>query len=147
MASNPNNKTVDEMLKELDILFESHYLGCKKYHNPYQQIICKLTPYRRAHKKDDLLIVLQQKIDSKETFLNLESNIWTALFTIINIFITIININNHNILDYLNNNSAYFYVIFIIFVAIILVILYCLSTKPIRKKSKKNVFINSYIIF
>ncbi len=143
MAPNPNNKTIDEILKELDILFKSHYLGYKKYQEPYKQIICQLKLYKNTHEKKDLLIVLQQKIDSKETFLSLESNIWGILFTISGIFIAMISdiiLSNYDILNHFNNIPAHFYVIFVIFVAMSLVILYCLSIKTIREKSKKKCF-------
>lgn len=143
MAPNNNLKSVDTMLKELDTIFKSHYLGYKKHQEPYTEIMNQLKTYKNAHEKENLLIAIQNKFDSKETFLNLESNIWGILFVIIGLFVTMISdliLSNYDKLDYFNIFPPHFYVAFVILIASVLFLLYCLSTHSIRKKSKAKCY-------
>lgn len=149
MASNPNSKSVDTMLKELDGLFESHYLGCKerkepkKPKEPYSEITNKLKPFKNADEKNDLLNAIKNKIDSKETFLKLETNIWNILFVIIGLFVTMISnliLSNYDKLDYFNEIPRHYYVICVMLIAPIFILLYCCSTYPARRKSKEKCY-------
>ena len=143
MAPNNNAKSVDTMLKELDDIFKSYYLGYKKHEKPYTEIMNQLKTYKNAREKANLLIAIQNKLDSKETFLNLESNIWGILFVIIGLFVTMISdliLSNYEKLAYFNKFPPHLYVAFVILIASILFLLYCLSTHPIRKKSEEKCY-------
>lgn len=150
MSSNSNDNSIDTMLYELDKIFKFYYLGYKNHEEPYEKIIKKIKKYKNTSKCEDLLIAIQNKIDSKETFLNLELNMWGILFVIIGVFVTIVSnliLNNYDKLNFLNQISSDFYVAFTIIFVMILIILHCFSIKSITERNKKNVSIKWYIIF
>lgn len=143
MAINNNTKSVDTMLKELDGIFISHYLGYKKHQEPYKEIISKVNTYKNAREKKDLLIAIKNKFDSKETFLNLESNLWGVLFVIIGLFVTMTGdliLSNYDKLPFYNKIHPELYVAFVIMFACILILFYCLSIRHIRQKSKEKCY-------
>jgi hypothetical protein len=143
MAPNNNTKSVDTMLNELDGIFKSHYLGYKNHKEPYKEIITAVGVYKNAREKKDLLIALQNKFDSNETFLNLESSLWGGLFIIVGLFITMISdliLSNFEKLPSYNATNPEFYVAFVFLFASILIISYCLSIRHISKKSKKKCY-------
>lgn len=122
MAPNPNNKSIDEILKELDEIFKLDY--SKKGNTSYEEIISKIEKYKKVHEYQNLLIAVQNQIDSRETFLNLELTIWPPLFTCINLLITINNCYNKSSSVLQNIDS-----IVLIISSLILIISYCIYVK------------------
>lgn len=144
MGTNQNNKTVDIMLKELDEIFNKHYLKSKKNDKKYTIIINKIKKFKTAEKKQDLLYALEDQINLKKNFLSLESNIWINIFVILGLVTTVISdivISNYNDIKqwpFISKSS-------IIDVTIILVLIYtslylCSIIKYGSKKNKKKCF-------
>lgn len=138
-----NDKTVDELLKDLDNIFRTYYLKHKKNYNPYTKVLKELKQFRYIKNRDDLLFCLENKIESKETFLNFESNSWGSIFIICGLFITIgsdMILNNYNDSPFEKIPKIYFIsiILFFILIEILLYIKYILG--PARKKSKEKSF-------
>lgn len=143
MAPNNNTKSIDTMLKELDDIFISHYLGCEDRNEPYKEIISAVGVFKNAREKDDLLIAIQNKFDSKETFLNLESNLWGTLFIIIGLFVTMCSdliLSNYEKLPFFNSLPTIVYALFAIIVTSTLILLFCHSIGSSKRKSREKCY-------
>ena len=126
--TNSNDKTIDKILEELNILFEKYWLHPKHYMEPYTELMDKLKLYNNLSNKQDLLIVLQSKIDSKETSLNSEQTLWTTLFAIVGFFTT------------LAANHKEYLLLALLFIAIETILYCCAFDKTLKKKAKKKCF-------
>ncbi len=134
--NNINESSVDELLNRFDKL--------SKHNKSYDELITDLKPYKKSNKKEELILVLKNKIASKETFLKLEQTTWTVLFVILGLFTTVVSdliIANHAELESFNNISKEAYISTTIFFIILETLLYCwASLTTIRKKNKKLSF-------
>ena len=83
------DKPIDRTIKEID-KFYNNYWAHPQNKEPYSVLIEKLIQYKKAHQIQNLLLVLKNRIDSQETFLNLEKTAWTAIFVILGLFTTAI---------------------------------------------------------
>ncbi len=147
MAQKKNNETVDKMLNDIDQLFKEYWLNAKKYNEPYTELLSKLQPYKKAHRKQDLILVLQQKIDTKETFFNKSENTWTCLFAILGLLVTTAGDLFLNYQEYLGCFSLipkWIVIAIIIILLFIETILFCLE---FLKNSKRKNNIKDYYKF
>lgn len=135
MAQNINNKTIDDVLKDLDTIFKDNYLGYKKYATPYKELTEKVESLKNVRCKSGVLCALENKINSQEDFIELATNIWNTLFVCIELLLTIITSISINIYD---NPNLVLSILGII--TTLLIILYCLATKSLRKKTKEKNF-------
>lgn len=143
MAPNPNNRTVDKMLQELDELYKKYWVDYKKQNEPYDKLFGELEKYRRVKKQKELIIAVQSKINSKETFSNLEISIWGFLFTAVGLFLTMtcdLILSNYESLNFFNSLHPSVYVAVVMVLTCMIIVLYCTSVGNERKKSREKCY-------
>ena len=145
MAPNPNNRTVDKMMQELDDIYIKYWVNCKKRKEPYDELFGELEKYRRVKKQKELIIAVQSKINSRETYSNLEISIWGFLFTAVGLFLTMtcdLILSNYQSLKFFNRIHPSFYVSVVIILTCMIIVLYCISVGKERKKSREKCYYN-----
>lgn len=136
-----NDKTVDELLKDLDYIFRKDYSKYKK--NRYTNVLIQLKQFRYIKNRNDLLCCLENKIELKETFINLESNSWGSIFIICGLFTTvgsdmILNNYSDSFCSNIPKSSFISIIVLLISIEIFLYLLYIMGQG--RKKSKEKCF-------
>ena len=130
--NNINESSVDELLNRFDKLTENK--------PSYTELINNIKPYKKSNKREELILILKNKIDSKETFLNLEQNAWNALFIILGLLATIFKeviIKYYNYLSIPVSSLPNWTQGFLFFIGIE-VVLYCLTIPTFIKKKQKE---------
>ncbi|MDD3138484.1 MAG: hypothetical protein PHX08_05885 [Lachnospiraceae bacterium] len=127
MRNRDDIRTVDTLLEELSNIYKNDYVAYKNHKKPYKNIIDKVKSFKNSVNSSDLILAIQEKLDDKETFLNLEASIWGNLFIIIGLFTAI----------FADKDS----IAIVIIIAPIEIFLYCISVLGcLRRKNKEKCF-------
>lgn len=143
MSNSNDNRTVDELLDELSSIYKNDYVAYKSHEKPYKNIIDNVKLLRNSANSSDLNFAIQEKLNTKETFLNFEASIWGNLFIIVGLFTAIfadIIINNYEE-TFFSAIPKKISILIVTLIALIEIILYCTSVLgPTRRKNKKKCF-------
>lgn len=130
-------RKVDEMISFIDTIYEDYYGRGDKYGD----VIKEIKRYKNSRYKNDLISVLNDKINSIESFLGFESNIWALLFVIIGIYITIgidMIIDHHDRIGVIKDISIDSCCNFLVIIMAVSVLAFGIAVPAMRKKYKKK---------
>ena len=103
MTQNQRIKDVDELIQEIDNIFENYYVKSKDVDNPYRKVIEEVDKYKNEPNFQQLKYAVKNKINTYKQSMNLINTHWTTIFIVVGLAITVIAdiiLNNYEVLGW-----------------------------------------------
>ncbi|WP_085833830.1 hypothetical protein [Clostridium merdae] len=126
---------VDNILVQFNKCFESVYLSYKNNICPYDEVFNVIKPYKDSPILNDLLVAVQEKIEYNENVVSYEKSLWSIMFMILPI-----NISLGTLISGFDQRYALIYILFQLLLFLIILILFRCAFKAGRKMLKAKSF-------
>ncbi|MDU7338622.1 MAG: hypothetical protein E7L17_10970 [Clostridium sp.] len=130
-----DSSNIEQILSKINKCFESAYLNYKNNICPYDEVFSVIKPYKDSPILNDILIAIQEKIEYNENVVSYEKSLWSIMFMILPIYISL-----GTLINGFNQRYALIYILFELLLFLIILILFICAFKAGRKMLKAKSF-------